>query len=94
MWQFTSSYRIDGITGDCDMNIAPDDLPARLGLTDHQEDELTPEEKAALKYIDGSIPGILESLARIEADLGRTGNPAGVLPRLAAIEDKLGIPAP
>lgn len=32
MWQFTSGARVAGIAGECDLNIAPDDLPARLGL--------------------------------------------------------------
>lgn len=31
-WQYTSGANLPGIGGRCDMNIAPDDLPARLGL--------------------------------------------------------------
>jgi GH25 family lysozyme M1 (1,4-beta-N-acetylmuramidase) len=52
IWQYSSDGVIDGIDGRCDVNIAPDDLAARLGLQTEDDDvALTLEEHNALIFL-------------------------------------------
>jgi hypothetical protein len=77
MWQFSSSGVVPGVDGRCDVNIAPDDLRARLGLSDPQppEDDLAdPEVLKRLDLINQGIEGLGNMLGRI---LGAVGVPNG-----------------
>jgi lysozyme len=92
MWQYTSSARIDGIAGNCDMNVAPSDLPARLGLVANptqQEDTLTPDEHATLYAMKDSAQATNEAVARIETAVLHLHT--GLTQRAARIEQKLAI---
>ncbi len=70
------------------------DTTKLAALMGQQEEDMTPEQDQRLTYMEGLLKGLTKSNERIETDLGRTGNPEGVLPRLAAIEKQLGLDKP
>lgn len=74
MWQYSSSGSVPGIGGRCDVNIAPDDLRARLAL--EEDDMYTDDDRARDNAIarvvaastdaDPGTPSLLEAIAGVE----------------------------
>lgn len=58
MWQYTSEGRVDGISGNCDMNICYRDFPAEIGGGEEPEPEPSEPSGSTLELVAAVMQGV------------------------------------